>query len=41
MKIDPYKQKERYFSWKEKVKYGIPNLSEFQTTKILKILKIM
>ena len=27
MKIDPYKHKERYLSWKEKTKNGIPGLS--------------
>jgi len=28
MKIDPYKHKELYFSWKESVKDGIPKLSQ-------------
>lgn len=27
-KIDPYKHKERYQAWKEKVKDGIPNISK-------------
>jgi integrase len=35
MKIDPYKDKERYFNWKEKVKDGIPEISKFNSDIIL------
>lgn len=35
MKIDPYKHKERYFNWKEKVKDGIPEISKFNSDMIL------
>jgi len=34
MKVDPYKHKERYLSWKESVKNGIPELSE-ENSKII------
>ena len=34
MKVDPYKHKERYLSWKESVKNGIPELSE-ENSKIV------
>ena len=39
MKIDPYKHKERYFSWKDKVKDGIPNFSEFNSNLIKRYLE--
>jgi len=35
MKVDPYKHKERYLSWKESVKNGIPDLSETNSKIIL------
>ncbi|MCK4997125.1 tyrosine-type recombinase/integrase [Candidatus Pacearchaeota archaeon] len=35
MKIDPYKHKERYLSWKESVKDGIPELSKENSKTIL------
>jgi len=35
MKIDPYKHRERYFSWKEKVKDGIPEISRENSDLIL------
>jgi hypothetical protein len=28
MKIDPYKHKEKFLTWKEKVKNGIPDISK-------------
>jgi hypothetical protein len=36
MKIDPHKQKERYFKWKEKVKDGIRGISKENSDIILK-----
>lgn len=41
MKIDPYKHKERYMNWKEKVKDGIPEISKFNSDLILKYLDNM
>lgn len=41
MKIDPYKHKERYMNWKEKVKEGIPEISKFNSDLILKYLDNM
>jgi integrase len=38
MKIDPYKHKERYFKWKEKIKEGIPGISEANSNIIKKYL---
>ncbi len=38
MKIDPYGHKERYISWKESVKDGIPNLSMENSKVILEYL---
>ena len=35
MKVDPYKHKERYLSWKESVKNGILNLSEANSKVVL------
>ena len=35
MKVDPYKHKERYLSWKESVKNGIPDLSEANSKVVL------
>jgi len=35
MKIDPFNHKEKYFSWKEKVKEGIPNISKENSDLIL------
>ena len=35
MKIDPYKNKEKYFSWKEKVKNGIPEINKENSDIIL------
>jgi hypothetical protein len=36
MKIDPYKHKERYLNWKEKIKDGIPGISKANSNLILK-----
>jgi len=42
MKINPYKHKERYFSWKEEVKKkGIPRISEFNSDLILRYIENM
>ncbi len=38
MKIDPYKHKERYIAWKDKVKSGIPKISVFNSDIILQYL---
>ena len=38
MKIDPYNHKERYLSWKEKVKEGIPDISKENSDIILQYL---
>ena len=38
MKIDPYKHREKYFSWKEKVKDGIPNISKSSSELILRYI---
>lgn len=38
MKIDPYKHQERYYKWKDKVKYGIPNISKENSDLILRYL---
>ena len=35
MKIDPYKHKEKYLIWKEKVKQGIPDISKINSEIIL------
>ncbi len=35
MKIDPYKHKERYLNWREKVKNGIPYISKINSDLIL------
>lgn len=36
MKIDPYKHKERYLKWKEKVKNGIPEISRENSDLVLR-----
>jgi integrase len=36
MKIDPYKHKERYLKWKEKIKNGIPGISKENSDLILR-----
>ncbi len=36
MKIDPYKHKERYLNWKEKIKEGIPEISKENSDLILR-----
>jgi hypothetical protein len=36
MKLDPYKHKEKYQSWKEKVKEGILGISRENSEVILK-----
>lgn len=36
MKIDPYKHKERYLNWKEKIKNGIPEISKVNSDLILR-----
>lgn len=41
MKIDPYKHKERYLAWKEKVKDGIPGLSKYNSDLTLQYLNDM
>lgn len=41
MKIDPYKHKERFLAWKEKVKEGIPNISKENSELILQYLNDM
>ena len=41
MKIDPYNHKERYLTWKEKVKDGIPELSKSNSIIILHFLDNM
>jgi integrase len=41
MKIDPYKHKEKYLNWKEKVKNGIPDISKFNSDLILRYLDNM
>jgi len=41
MKIDPYKHKERYLNWKEKIKGIIPEISKFNSDLILKYLDNM
>ena len=41
MKIDPYKHKERYLSWKEKVSNGIPKISKENSDMILQYLNDM
>ena len=41
MKIDPYKHKERYLKWKEKVKSGIPRLNKENSGLVLNYLEDM
>ena len=41
MKIDPYKHKERYLNWQEKIKGVIPEISKFNSDLILKYLDNM
>lgn len=41
MKIDPYRHKERYLIWKEKVKNGIPNISPKNSEIILRYINDM
>ncbi|MBU4070148.1 MAG: site-specific integrase [Nanoarchaeota archaeon] len=41
MKIDPYKHKEKYLNWKEKVKEKIPEISEQNSDLLLKYLQDM
>jgi len=41
MKIDPYKHKEKYLNWKEKVKDDIPNISKTNSSLILKYITDM
>ena len=36
MKLDPYKNKERYLNWKERVKEGIPGISKENSDLILR-----
>lgn len=38
MKIDPYKNKEKYFSWKESIASGIKNISEENSKIILEYM---
>jgi len=41
MKIDPYKHKEKYFKWKEKVRNGLPNLCKKNSDVILQYISDM
>lgn len=41
MKIDPYKHKERYLRWKERVKNGIPEMSRENSNLILQYINDM
>ncbi len=41
MKRDPYKHKERYQNWKEKVKNGIPDLNKTNSNLILRYINDM
>ncbi len=41
MKIDPYRHKEKYLAWKERVKDGIPEISLENTQIILQYLNDM
>jgi hypothetical protein len=41
MKIDPYKHKEKYLKWKERVKNGIPEMSRENSNLILQYLNDM
>ena len=41
MKIDPYKHKEKFLSWKEKVKNGIPGISKQNSDTILHYISDM
>ena len=41
MKIDPYKNKERYLNWKEKTTEAIPNLTEYNSDIIKQYLSDM
>ena len=41
MKIDPYKHKEKFLSWKEKVKNGIPGISKQNSATILHYISDM
>jgi len=41
MKIDPYKHKERFFKWKEKVKKNIPDINKNDSDLIKKYISDM
>ncbi|MFZ5954827.1 MAG: hypothetical protein ACOYT4_00190 [Nanoarchaeota archaeon] len=41
MKIDPYKHKDQYLEWKDKVKSQIPEISKYNSDLILKYLNDM
>ena len=41
MKIDPYKHKERFRAWQEKVKNGIPDISKYNSDLILRYIRDM
>jgi hypothetical protein len=41
MKIDPYKHKEKYLAWKERVRQGIPEISKENSDIILKYVNDM
>ena len=41
MKVDPYKNKEKYLKWKNNVKEGIPNLSDYNSNLIKQYLSDM
>ena len=41
MKIDPYKHKEKYLTWKEKVKEGIPMIGRYNSDLTLQYLSDM
>ncbi len=36
MKLDPYKHKERYINWKEKIKNGIPDIDKENSDLVLR-----
>jgi len=41
MKIDPYKHKEKFLNWKEKVKKGIPEMSQKNSDVLLQYITDM
>ena len=41
IKIDPYKHKERFLKWKERVKDGIPNINKENSSIIIQYINDM